>query len=86
MAGISKTPEAGYLERTLIKLFENNKVHYDRTVRDGQNRIIQYVYGEDDFDGTKLLALPGRSRVYFTDVKYHAKALNAAYLRDKKKE
>jgi DNA-directed RNA polymerase beta' subunit len=86
MTGISKTPEAGYLERTLIKLFENNKVHYDRTVRDGQNRIVQYVYGEDDFDGTKLLALPGRSRVYFTDVKYHAKVLNASYLRAKKEQ
>ena len=42
-----KTSQTGYIQRKLIKAMEDLKVHYDYTVRDSSDSIIQYVYGED---------------------------------------
>ena len=40
-----KTADVGYLQRKLVKSLENIKVHYDLTVRNEANRIVQYTYG-----------------------------------------
>jgi len=48
-----KTSRSGYLQRCLIKHLEGLKVQYDYTVRDADNGIIQFYYGEDGIDTEK---------------------------------
>ena len=45
-----KTSQTGYIQRRLIKSLEDLMVNYDMTVRNNKNKIIQYVYGDDNFD------------------------------------
>ncbi|MEM3062489.1 MAG: hypothetical protein QW303_02940 [Nitrososphaerota archaeon] len=42
-----KTADTGYVQRKLIKFLEDIKVEYDGTVRNANNKIIQYVYGDN---------------------------------------
>jgi len=49
-----KTSQTGYIQRRLIKGLEDLKVEYDMTVRNNQNKIIQFSYGEDGFDTVKV--------------------------------
>eukprot|EP00915_Cephaloidophora_sp_WS-2016_P002220 GHVH01002961.1.p1 GENE.GHVH01002961.1~~GHVH01002961.1.p1 ORF type:complete len:1737 (+),score=279.49 GHVH01002961.1:4068-9278(+) len=49
-----KTSETGYIQRRLIKAMEDVIVSYDRTVRNSQGEIIQFLYGEDGMDGSKI--------------------------------
>ena len=49
-----KTAETGYLQRKLMKRLEDIVANYDGTVRGGGGIIIQYVYGGDGYDGSKL--------------------------------
>lgn len=51
---IRDTSETGYIQRRLVKAMEDAKVHYDNTVRNAANSIIQFVYGEDGIEGTKI--------------------------------
>ena len=48
-----KTSESGYIQRRLIKCMEDLAVHYDGTVRNGNNVIIQYLYGDSQLDQVK---------------------------------
>ena len=48
-----KTSQTGYIQRRLIKGLEDIKVEYDMTVRNNQGKIIQFAYGDDNFDSTK---------------------------------
>lgn len=52
--GSRDTSETGYLQRRLVKAMEDAKVHYDNTVRNAANSIIQFMYGEDGIEGTKI--------------------------------
>ncbi|XP_016947411.1 DNA-directed RNA polymerase I subunit RPA1 [Drosophila biarmipes] len=45
-----KTSRSGYLQRCLIKHLEGLSVHYDLTVRDSDNSVVQFLYGEDGLD------------------------------------
>jgi len=49
-----KTSESGYISRKLIKALEDLKVNYDYSIRNANNVIVQFVYGDDNFDPTKL--------------------------------
>jgi DNA-directed RNA polymerase II subunit RPB1 len=49
-----KTSSTGYIQRRLIKGLEDLKVEYDMTVRNSKGKIIQFQYGEDGFDTTKV--------------------------------
>eukprot|EP00747_Dinoflagellata_sp_TGD_P161077 gnl/TRDRNA2_/TRDRNA2_178045_c0_seq8.p1 gnl/TRDRNA2_/TRDRNA2_178045_c0~~gnl/TRDRNA2_/TRDRNA2_178045_c0_seq8.p1 ORF type:complete len:1521 (-),score=-42.62 gnl/TRDRNA2_/TRDRNA2_178045_c0_seq8:230-4792(-) len=49
-----KTADSGYISRKLVKALEDIKVHYDGTVRNSEGDVIQFIYGEDGFDGTSL--------------------------------
>ena len=49
-----RTPKSGYLYRRLASAFQDLKVEYDRTVRDSNNNIIQFSYGDDGLDVTGL--------------------------------
>ncbi len=48
-----RTPKSGYLYRRLANALQDVKVEYDNTVRDSNNRIIQFKYGEDGIDVSK---------------------------------
>ncbi len=48
-----RTPKSGYLYRRLANALQDVKVEYDHTVRDSNNRIIQFNYGEDGIDVSK---------------------------------
>ncbi|KAL6046323.1 DNA-directed RNA polymerase subunit [Balamuthia mandrillaris] len=52
-----KTSRSGYLQRCLIKHLENLRVHYDGTVRDCDNSVVQFRYGEDSIDVCKTAFL-----------------------------
>ena len=49
-----KTSKTGYIQRRLVKALEDLKVCYDMTVRNAKGKIIQYSYGDDNFDTTKV--------------------------------
>ncbi|XP_077289293.1 RNA polymerase I subunit RpI1 [Arctopsyche grandis] len=48
-----KTSKSGYLQRCLIKHLEGIAIKYDMTVRDSDNSIVQFAYGEDGMDVCK---------------------------------
>ncbi|XP_059608966.1 DNA-directed RNA polymerase I subunit RPA1 [Phlebotomus argentipes] len=48
-----KTSRSGYLQRCLIKHLEGLNVNYDQTVRDSDNSVVQFLYGEDGLDIAK---------------------------------
>lgn len=49
-----KTSETGYIQRRLIKALEDLKVEYDMTIRNNKNKIVQFCYGDDNMDTTKV--------------------------------
>jgi DNA-directed RNA polymerase beta' subunit len=49
-----KTSTTGYIQRRLIKGLEDLMVNYDMTVRTNKSKIIQFTYGDDCFDTTKV--------------------------------
>ena len=49
-----RTPKSGYLYRRLANALQDLRVEYDETVRDSGNRIIQFKYGDDGIDVSKL--------------------------------
>ena len=61
-----KTSTTGYIQRRLIKGLEDLRVVYDMTVRNNKNKIIQFAYGDDNIDPTKVenqtLDLPSMTR------------------------
>ena len=46
-----KTSTCGYIQRRLVKSMESIHVANDTTVRDSQQRVMQFLYGEDGLDG-----------------------------------
>ncbi len=56
-----KTSQSGYMQRRLINALQDLYVAYDGTVRDSQDNIVQFMYGEDGVDPQKT---------------YHGKAVN----------
>lgn len=48
------TSQTGYIQRRLIKGLEDIKVEYDMTVRNSKGKIVQFSYGEDSFDTTRV--------------------------------
>ena len=49
-----KTSQTGYIQRRLIKGLEDLKVEYDMTVRNSKGKIVQFAYGDDGFDSTRV--------------------------------
>jgi DNA-directed RNA polymerase II subunit RPB1 len=49
-----KTSQTGYIQRRLIKSLEDKKIENDMTVRNNMGKIIQFAYGDDGFDSTKV--------------------------------
>jgi len=51
---VRDTSKTGYIQRRLIKGLEDLKVDYDMTVRNNRGKVIQFLYGEDGFDSTRI--------------------------------
>jgi DNA-directed RNA polymerase beta' subunit len=51
---VRDTSQTGYIQRRLIKGLEDLQVCYDMTVRNSKNKIIQFAYGDDNFDPTHV--------------------------------
>ena len=49
-----KTSETGYIQRKLIKAMEDLKIDYDLTVKNSYGKIIQFLYGDDGYNYTKI--------------------------------
>ncbi len=49
-----RTPKSGYLYRRLANALQDIRIEYDKTVRDGAGRIIQFKYGDDGKDVSGL--------------------------------
>ena len=49
-----RTPRSGYLYRRLANALQDLRREYDETVRDSNNNIIQFIYGDDGLDVSKL--------------------------------
>lgn len=49
-----KTADTGYLHRKMTKTMESFTVYYDKTVRGHGKNIVQFLYGADNFDASKL--------------------------------
>jgi hypothetical protein len=48
------TADTGYIQRQLVKAMEDLVVQYDGTVRDSRMNIVQFYYGEDGINATKI--------------------------------
>ena len=46
-----KTSVTGYIQRRLVKSMESIHIANDCTVRDSQQRVMQFLYGDDGLDG-----------------------------------
>ncbi|KAG5185243.1 hypothetical protein JKP88DRAFT_271988 [Tribonema minus] len=46
-----KTAETGYIQRRLVKALEAVSAKYDGTLRNQNNQVVQFLYGEDGMDG-----------------------------------
>lgn len=62
-----KTSRSGYLQRCLIKHLEGLNVNYDMTVRDSDNSVIQFNYGEDGMDISKSQFLKWKQLRFLDD-------------------
>jgi DNA-directed RNA polymerase beta' subunit len=51
---VRDTADTGYIQRQLIKSMEDLVVQHDGTVRDANNNIVQYHYGEDGINPVKI--------------------------------
>jgi len=49
-----RTPKSGYLYRRLANALQDLRMEYDGTIRDSNNSVIQFVYGDDGLDSSKL--------------------------------
>ena len=51
---VRDTSSTGYIQRRLIKGLEDLKVEYDMTVRNNRGKIVQFAYGDDGVDSTRV--------------------------------
>eukprot|EP00457_Paulinella_chromatophora_P000205 gb/GEZN01000205.1/.p1 GENE.gb/GEZN01000205.1/~~gb/GEZN01000205.1/.p1 ORF type:complete len:1772 (+),score=298.07 gb/GEZN01000205.1/:92-5407(+) len=49
-----KTATSGYLQRCLVKHLESLKVAYDYSVRDVDGAVVQFLYGDDAVDPSRV--------------------------------
>ena len=53
-----KTSATGYIQRKLVKSMEDLKVEYDYTVRTASGIIVQFLYGNDGFEASRVESQP----------------------------
>lgn len=77
--GAIKTGDCGAMHHNIAKVLEVLIVKEDRSIRNIQGRIIQYMYGEDGFDSEQLQKIKVDEYTYtsFIDVEYIASIYNS---------
>lgn len=53
-----KTADTGYMQRQLVKAMEDLAIQHDGSVRDAVGNIVQFNYGEDGINCTKIESQP----------------------------
>jgi DNA-directed RNA polymerase beta' subunit len=56
--GVHDTSDTGYIQRKLVKAMEDQRVHFDLTVRNVNAGVVQFAYGGDGFDAARLERQP----------------------------
>lgn len=76
--GAIKTGDCGAMHHNIAKVLEVLIVKEDRTIRNVQGRVIQFIYGEDGFDAEQMQKVKLSEYVYtsFIDVQYIADSFN----------
>lgn len=74
-----KTATTGYLQRRLVKAMEDNTVEYDGTVRNADGKIIEFVYGVDGYDASRIEKMDAKC-MHWTDAQMEAYVGGGAYL------
>lgn len=75
-----KTSRSGYLQRCVVKSLEGLSIHYDMTVRDSDGSVVQFAYGEDGMDISKVQFLKPDQMSFLEDnhkVLYEKKLLES---------
>lgn len=72
-----KTALSGYIQRKIVKKLEDYKVWSDSTVRGVDGSILQFNYGNDGYDASKLYNVKGEFS--FLNIERLAQRLNAQY-------
>jgi DNA-directed RNA polymerase II subunit RPB1 len=75
-----KTADSGYIQRRMVKMLEDVAVYADATVRHCSGHVVQFIYGNDGMDPSRLYHQHGRKQ--FADVQYIANVLNLEYARE----
>lgn len=79
--GAIKTGDCGAMHHNIAKVLEVLTVKEDRSIRNIQGRVIQFIYGEDGFDAEYLqkVKISENVNATFIDVKYIAETFNQQY-------
>lgn len=71
-----KTSETGYVQRKLIKAMEDVKICYDNSVRNHNDHYIQFSYGDDNLNPTKLESIKLNKEIYCDLLEFENKYKN----------
>jgi len=71
------TGETGYIQKKITRKIEDCRFCIDGTVRDSNNRIIQFLYGDDGLSPQKISSCPGVKFPFFVNPENIAKRMNA---------
>lgn len=68
------TATTGYTQRKMMKMIEDLKVDYRNVVSRGDNNIIEFHYGEDNMDASRLIRTS--KGLSFIDINHQVEKLN----------
>lgn len=74
----SKVPDTGYIQRRITKMVEDLKWSYSNTIVNSKNTILDFSYGTDNFDSSKMIKIKTSQKDYFSfiDIKHTVNILN----------
>ena len=70
-----KTANTGYIQRKMIKMVEDLKFGYTNVVSNAKDNIIEFMYGQDNMDASKLINT--KEGLSFVDINHINDKLNA---------
>jgi hypothetical protein len=73
--GVADTANTGYIQRKMIKMVEDLKFGYTGVVTNSKDSIIEFMYGEDNMDASRLIKTT--EGLSFVDINHLNDKLNA---------
>jgi DNA-directed RNA polymerase beta' subunit len=70
-----KTADTGYIQRKITKMVEDLKISYQGTITNHRNNILEFAYGSDNMDATRLIDT-GKENITFIDIAHTVECLN----------